>query len=249
MNHEDPLISIVIPAYNEEEYVEDLLRSIKAQTYKNYEIIGVDSYSTDKTKEILEKYGAKVVETPKSNISFARNAGINEARGSIIGLIDADYILDKKVFQEVVKVFDDDEKGSIVCVEPKPRMSRKGLRKRDWLKFKMLNFSIYLYKKASFRTLVPAAYGCDFLRVSAIDKAGVFNEEIDVSEDKEFYARLRRYGAFKMLKSGAKVSYRRHAEEGLLKTWFIYFISSISIFFTGRFKFHFRAIRKKNRAK
>ena len=243
------LISVVIPAYNEEGYIGDLLNSIQAQTYKDYQVIVVDSYSSDKTKEIVKKFGARVIETPKSNIATARNVGINAAKGEIIGLIDADYVLDKQVFEEVAKTFSDDTEEKIACVEPRPKMNRKGLKRREAVKFKLLNFSIHHYKNASFRTPIPAAYGCDFCRVSAIDKAGVFNEEIDVSEDKEFYARLRRYGAFKMLKSGAKISYRRHAEEGLFRTWFIYFISSISIFFTGRFKFHFRAIRKKKSEK
>ena len=95
------LISVVIPAYNEEGYIGDLLNSIQAQIYKDYEVIVVDSYSSDKTKEIAKKFGARVIETPKSNIATARNVGINAAKGEIIGLIDADYVLDKEVFEEV----------------------------------------------------------------------------------------------------------------------------------------------------
>ena len=55
------LISVVIPAYNEEGYIGDLLNSIQAQTYKDYEVIVVDSYSSDKTKEIVKKFGARVI--------------------------------------------------------------------------------------------------------------------------------------------------------------------------------------------
>jgi glycosyltransferase involved in cell wall biosynthesis len=59
-----PLISVVIPVYNEESYVSDLIKSIKQQTYKNYEIIAADS-STDNTPNILKKLNVKIVTIQK----------------------------------------------------------------------------------------------------------------------------------------------------------------------------------------
>ena len=57
-----PLVSVVIPTYNSEKYIERCLRSIKNQTYKNIEIIIVDKFSTDKTVDIAERHGAKVIQ-------------------------------------------------------------------------------------------------------------------------------------------------------------------------------------------
>ena len=183
---ERPLISVVIPTYNEENYIEDLLESIKQQTYQNYEVIAVDS-STDKTANILRKYKARVIKAPKINIAAARNIGIKASNGKVIALIDADYILSKNLFASVIRTFDEDEQGKIVCIEPRPRLNLKDLCRRDIIKFKLLNNLIYVYKKISFFTWIPAAYGCDFCRVDAVKKAGYFNENIDVAEDKEFF--------------------------------------------------------------
>ncbi len=54
-------LSIIIPTYNEEEYLPKLLYSIKEQNFKDYEIIVADAGSIDKTKEIAESYGCKVI--------------------------------------------------------------------------------------------------------------------------------------------------------------------------------------------
>ncbi len=241
---ESPLISIIIPSYNEEGYIRDLLESIKQQEYRNYEIIAADS-SDDNTPKILKEYGARIIKLPKTNVSAARNAGIKKAKGDIIALIDADYILQKGTLLNVLKIFLKDKNESIVCLEPKPKLSLKDLKKRDILKFKILNEMVTFYKRISFFTFIPAAYGCDFCRVDAIKKAGLFNEDIDVAEDKEFFSRLRRYGKFKLLKTNVRMSYRRHSKEGTLKTGIIYFIGSISAIFTKRFKFKFKSIRRK----
>ena len=55
-----PSVSIIITTKNEEKHIENLLRSITSQTYKNIEIILVDNYSTDRTREIAKKYTNKI---------------------------------------------------------------------------------------------------------------------------------------------------------------------------------------------
>lgn len=242
------MISVIIPVYNEESYVSDLIKSIKQQTYKNYEIIAVDS-STDDTPKLLKRFGVTMIRIPKTNVSAARNAGIKRARGDILALIDADYILQKSLFNSVVKRLADPKNKKVVCIEPRPKLNLKDLKKRDIIKFKLLNELIYLYKRVSFFTWVPAAYGCDFCRADAVNKAGLFNEEIDVAEDKEFFSRLRKQGKFKMIKDHTRMSYRRHSKEGAIKTGFIYFFAAVSALFTKRFKFKFKSIRRKKQVK
>ena len=243
-----PLISVVIPVYNEESYVSDLIKSIKQQTYKNYEIIAADS-STDNTPNILKKLNVKIVTIPKTNVSSARNAGIKKAKGEILALIDADYILQKNLFKSVVKAFEGDKNKRVVCMEPRSKLSLKDLKKRDIVKFRILNELIYVYKRVSFFTFLPAAYGCDFCRAEAVKKSGLFNEDIDVAEDKEFFSRLRKIGKFKMIKQHVRMSYRRHSKEGAIKTGLLYFFATVSALFTKRFKFKFKSIRRKSKKK
>ena len=83
-------ISIVIPAYNEEAYLEKCLISLANQLEKPYEIIVVDNNSTDKTVEIAKKFGARVLKETKQGIVPARNTGYNKAKGDIIARTDAD---------------------------------------------------------------------------------------------------------------------------------------------------------------
>lgn len=88
-----PLISVVIPAYNEEKYLSACLEAFKYQTFKNYEIIVIDNNSKDKTAEIAKKYGARVVREKVQGMIPARERGFREANSEIIARTDADTIV------------------------------------------------------------------------------------------------------------------------------------------------------------
>src|SRR3989338_7561909 len=93
MQSKKPRISIVIPARNEEKYIENCLNSILKQTYKHYEIIIADS-STDKTKEIIKKFQKKhknifLLENKKKITSSAFNIGIKNSKGSFIAIVSS----------------------------------------------------------------------------------------------------------------------------------------------------------------
>ena len=95
--------SIIVPAYNIEEYIEKCIDSIKNQTYKNYEIIIINDGSTDNTKEILNKYNkdAKITIINQSNkgLSESRNIGVKNATGDYILFADGDDFIDKKLLE------------------------------------------------------------------------------------------------------------------------------------------------------
>lgn len=90
-----PLISVIIPVYNNEKYLCECLDSIIAQTYHNIQIITVDDGSTDKSGEILDQYAVKddrieVYHIQNSGVSTARNIGINYAMGEYVTFVDSD---------------------------------------------------------------------------------------------------------------------------------------------------------------
>jgi peptidoglycan/xylan/chitin deacetylase (PgdA/CDA1 family)/GT2 family glycosyltransferase len=86
-----PFVSVVIPAYNEEEYLASCLASINKQDYDaQYEVIVVDNASTDNTAKIALDWGAKVVYESKQSPACARQRGVEAATGEIIAFIDAD---------------------------------------------------------------------------------------------------------------------------------------------------------------
>ena len=102
-------ISIIVPAYNEEKYIEATLRSIKKQkTDLKYELIVADSKSTDKTVEIAEKYTDKIIISPKREAAATRNAGASIAKGKILVFIDSDTQIMPDYLEFIFKKFKDD---------------------------------------------------------------------------------------------------------------------------------------------
>jgi len=87
-------VSIVIPAYNEEDHLRRCLESIAAQTVKPYEVIVVDNNSSDQTAAVARSFPfVTVVTAEQQGIVHARNAGFNAATGDIIGRIDSDVVM------------------------------------------------------------------------------------------------------------------------------------------------------------
>lgn len=92
------LVSIIIPVYNLENYIENCIKSILAQSYKNFEIICVDDGSSDASAEILKKYAeaddrVKYYYQMNAGVSAARNYGIEKASGEYIMFVDGDDYL------------------------------------------------------------------------------------------------------------------------------------------------------------
>lgn len=95
------LVSIIVPVYNVEKYLERCIQSILEQNYKNLEIILVDDGSTDNSGEICDKYAkedSRIVVYHKQNggLSSARNYGIERAHGAFISFIDSDDFVNKR---------------------------------------------------------------------------------------------------------------------------------------------------------
>ncbi len=91
MNHQ-PLVSVVIPAYNCAEHIAEALDSALAQDYANKEIIVIDDGSTDDTVQVLETYADQIrlIKQENSGSAVARNRGIEESRGELIAFLDSD---------------------------------------------------------------------------------------------------------------------------------------------------------------
>lgn len=98
---DNPLISIIVPAYNVERYLTVCLSSIEKQTYQNFEVILIDDGSKDSTGDICDAIAAKdnrfkVIHQKNQGVSAARNAGIRAANGDYICFVDSDDKLQKE---------------------------------------------------------------------------------------------------------------------------------------------------------
>ena len=94
---ENPLVSVIIPLYNQKDFVGEAIESILNQTYSNVEIIVVNDGSTDEPSEVLEKYKTyiKLINQKNKGLAAARNTGIKHSSGEYIQLLDADDFLVK----------------------------------------------------------------------------------------------------------------------------------------------------------
>lgn len=102
-----PAISVIIPVFNREKYIETCIASITAQTLKNIEIICIDDGSTDGSAAILEEYAAKdnrikVIIQANGGLSAARNTGLEHATGEWIMGVDSDDYIDCDTIEKVL---------------------------------------------------------------------------------------------------------------------------------------------------
>ncbi|OHB99926.1 MAG: hypothetical protein A3G70_02315 [Planctomycetes bacterium RIFCSPLOWO2_12_FULL_39_13] len=105
------LVSVIIPAYNEESTIESCLKSLLNQTIEKdtYELIVVDDGSTDSTPEIIKRYPVKLFRQENSGPATARNLGAKNSSGEIILFTDADCIADPNWIEEMISPFIDEE--------------------------------------------------------------------------------------------------------------------------------------------
>ena len=108
MIKQNDLISIIVPVYNMEQYLERCMNSIWAQTYKNLEIILVDDGSTDCSAQMCDEYAVKddrikVVHKRNGGLSDARNAGLAVASGTYIGYVDSDDWIEPDMYEQMYR--------------------------------------------------------------------------------------------------------------------------------------------------
>lgn len=115
-----PKISIIIPVYNVENYVDKCIDSVLSQTYKDLELILVDDGSSDNSGKICDEYALKdnrikVIHKENGGLSSARNAGIDVAKGEYITFIDSDdVLLNNDIYNKIIKIFNNDNSIDIV---------------------------------------------------------------------------------------------------------------------------------------
>ena len=113
-------VSVVVPAYNVEKYIEKCVLSLVNQSLESsqYEIICVNDGSTDRTPQILNDLAARfsnivVVNRENGGLSRARNSGMAVARGKYIGFVDGDDWVDRKMFEEMSAALEKNQQSEI----------------------------------------------------------------------------------------------------------------------------------------
>ncbi len=115
-----PLISIIVPVYQVEKYLEKCINSIIAQSYKNLEIILVDDGSTDNCPAICDRFQSedsriKVIHQQNGGLSHARNVGLEHATGDFIGFVDSDDWIEQNMYEVLMSALQETGADIAVC--------------------------------------------------------------------------------------------------------------------------------------
>ena len=235
------MLSIIIPALNEEKYLPLLLKEIKKQNFAgDLEIIVADASSEDKTVEIAKNYGCKIVQGGLP--ARGRNEGAKIAQGDIFLFMDADNIyLPENFLKNLLEEF---EKRKLDVASFPIYPNGNGF---DKFAYKIYNSFVWSIQRFS-------AYATNSVLVRKYihQKIGGFDEEIKIAED-HFYAKTaRKFGKFGFIKTRPVLtSTRRFEKDGRLKTYLKYLIAGIYMFFFGPIKkdiFRYRFDNKERKA-
>ena len=200
------ILSIIIPTYNEEEYLPVLLDSIESQSFTDYEVIVADANSTDKTREIAEAYGCIVVDGGLPAVG--RNNGAQIAKGDYLLFLDSDLELTDDYLRDVLYEFRMEHLG--IAITQMLPMSNKI---EDKLFHEFANYFMIGVEK-----IKPHGAGCYGIisRKELHDECRGFDESLTFGEDTDYIERLAKKEKFKVLRNAKiGVSTRRLEEEGI----------------------------------
>lgn len=197
-------MSIIIISYNEEKNIGNLLKSIKGQKYKNYEIIVADANSKDRTREIARRFGSKIVNGGLPAVG--RNNGAKKARYNLFLFLDADVILPKDFLKDCLGEFYK-RKLDVAGVSLTPITNKR----LDYFLHGMYNLWQIIMQKID-----PHLSGaCVFVKKNVFNSIGGFDEDLHVAEDHAFARKSKNDGYnFGILHNHILLDVRRLEKEG-----------------------------------
>ena len=184
-----PLVSIIVPVYNVENYIEKCLESVKNQSYTKFECLIVNDGSKDKSIDLAQKFTEidsrfKILNKPNGGLASARNFGIKHSTGEFIAFLDSDDAWEKNKLQNQIEVFSKNKNIDLVysnvmmhSEETNKNFDYKGERYQG-------NPLELLYSNK-----VIGSGSSVIISKKVIEKVGVFNESLKSFEDLEYWFR------------------------------------------------------------
>ncbi|MEQ9377750.1 MAG: glycosyltransferase family 2 protein [Imperialibacter sp.] len=188
-----PLISIIVPCYNQGEYLNESLSSIESQTYENWECLIINDGSTDNSANIAEAWCKKdqrfiCCEKKNGGLSSARNVGLDRARGKYIQFLDADDVIERGKLELSVQELAKDDNLRVVISNFEGALKVMSQRMPPYCDLSVVKFSlrtIVLNWDRGFTIPIHCGvFHFDFF------KSFRFNETLMALEDWDFWIRL-----------------------------------------------------------
>lgn len=193
------MISVIIPCYNSEQYIDECIASVFAQNYSDYEIICVNDGSTDSTLSLLEKWSVlypskiRIFTTENQGAGKARNLGLKNALGDYIQFLDADDVLVSNKFLVQQQMLEQHKEFDLVVSDREDRSSNlKLVLQKHTFNSIQENF----LERAIVSIIIT---GNPLYKTSIVRKVGGYDAELGSAQDWDFHIRL--------VLIGAKVAY------------------------------------------
>lgn len=191
-----PLISIFIPVFNSEEYIQQAISSVLAQTYLNYELIIVNDASTDRTADVIEMYRhhprVKIFHNA-TNLGVAKNwnRGVELCQGDFITRLNADDLLAPDYVEQVLAVFEKEPHVSMVFSGAHLIYNNHNIIELPYRQSWVRRGTTFLQDLLC-RCPIRASSVC--VRRRTYDKLGAVIENMDIHEDWEMWVRIAKNG-------------------------------------------------------
>ena len=208
-----PLVSVIIPTFNRAYCLAETIHSVLTQS--GFELIVVDDGSTDDTQKVLKNFSdIRVIHLRENRgVSYARNRGIEEARGSLICFLDSDDLWEEGKLEAQMKWMQGHPECQAVYTDEK--WIRNGVRVNQMNKHR--KYSGHIFKQCLPLCIVsPSSV---MLRKSLLDEVGVFDELMPVCEDYDLWLRIAIRYPFKFLSDKLIVKRGGHEDQLSRKYW------------------------------
>ena len=208
-----PLVSVIIPTFNRAYCLAETIHSVLTQS--GFELIVVDDGSTDDTQKVLKNFSdIRVIHLRENRgVSYARNRGIEEARGSLICFLDSDDLWEEGKLEAQMKWMQGHPDCQAVYTDEK--WIRNGVRVNQMNKHR--KYSGDIFKQCLPLCIVsPSSV---MLRKSLLDEVGVFDESMPVCEDYDLWLRIAIRYPFKFLSDKLIVKRGGHEDQLSRKYW------------------------------
>ena len=194
------LISVIVPAHNEEKYLPITLEALQRQNYRWFEVIVVANGCTDRTVDMAGGNGRRLIVLSRKNLGLARNLGARMARGELLVFLDADTTLEPKALHCIARDFS--PRDAAGTLQGRPDSERAACRVLYALKNFVHRWSLH-----------PGSSGVIVCWRKQFLRAGGFDEQLQVRENSDLIKRLKRFGRYRYIGEAAAITSMRRYEQ------------------------------------
>ena len=210
MTQKHPLVSIIIPCYNREQYIAETLSCVQKINYPVWECIVVDNNSTDKSTKIIQEMAyadtrIHFLSQHDNNISTARNMAVAHSSGKYILPLDSDDLIHADYVKEAVEILENDPEIAVVSCDG----SYFGTKRGKW--------GFELYKNFDEFLITNCLHNTSMYRRTDFDRTDGYDSSLRVAEDWDFWISILQHGGKVVKIEKNYFFYRRHNDSTYLR--------------------------------